>query len=285
MSVVPACRPPIDVWSGARAAAIHTGTMPADADLSRARPGSVVRSGRLVRRQAGEQSSAVQALLQHLADVGFEGAPRPRGIEDGEEVVEYIGGVDGHHARDPRVHSSAVLAEVARLVRRFHDAVADFEPPADAQWRFLADAPTTGIVCHNDLAPVNTIYVDHWPIAFIDWDFAAPAPPLWDVACAAWSFLPLSSDEFCRRYGYSTDARGPRLRAFCDAYGLDERGRGRLLDTVRARQESIFETVRRGAEAGDRHYAAVWAQSGGRRWRDDIAYLDVHRDEWQQHLD
>jgi aminoglycoside phosphotransferase (APT) family kinase protein len=120
-------------------------------------------------------------------------------------------------------------------------------------------------VCHNDLAPVTTIYFDHRPIAFIDWDFAAPAPSLWDVARAAWSFVPLSSDEFCRRYGYSTDARGPRLRAFCDAYGLDERDRGRLLDTVRARQESIFETVRRGAEAGDRQCAAAWAPSGGLR--------------------
>jgi aminoglycoside phosphotransferase (APT) family kinase protein len=88
-------------------------------------------------------------------------------------------------------------------------------------------------VCHNDLAPVTTIYFDHRPIAFIDWDFAAPAPSLWDVAYAAWSFVLLSSDEFCRRYGYSTDARGPRLRAFCDAYGMDERDRGRLLDTVR----------------------------------------------------
>jgi hypothetical protein len=36
-------------------------------------------------------------------------------------------------------------------------------------------------------------------------------------------------------------------------------------DTVRARQESIFETVRRGAEAGDRQCAAAWAPSGGLR--------------------
>jgi aminoglycoside phosphotransferase (APT) family kinase protein len=116
-------------------------------------------------------------------------------------------------------------------------------------------------VCHNDLAPVNTIYVDHRPIAFIDWDFAAPAPPLWDVACAAWSFVPLSSDKFCRRYGYSTDARGPRLRAFCDAYGLDERGRGRLLDIVRARQESIS----RPSAAAPRRATATTLPSGRSR--------------------
>jgi Phosphotransferase enzyme family len=95
-------------------------------------------------------------------------------------------------------------------------------------------------VCHNDLAPVTTIYFDHRSIAFLDWDFAAPAPSLWDVAYAAWSFVLLSSDEFCRRYGYSTDARGPRLRAFCDAYGMDERDRGRLLDTPCGRGRSRF---------------------------------------------
>jgi aminoglycoside phosphotransferase (APT) family kinase protein len=115
-------------------------------------------------------------------------------------------------------------------------------------------------VCQNDLAPVTTIYFDHRPIAFIDWDFAAPAPSLWDVARAAWSFVPLSSDEFCRRYGYSTDARGPRLRAFCDAYGLDERDRGRLLDTVRARQESFSRL-----SAAARRRATASARPPGRR--------------------
>jgi hypothetical protein len=254
-------------------------------DLSGVRPGSVVRSGRVVRRHTGPWAPAVHALLRHLADVGFDGAPRVLAIDDeGHELLTYIEGVDGHHARQAALHAASVLTEVARLIRRYHDAVADFEPPPHARWQFLAGAPQDGVVCHNDLAPVNTIYVDAHPVGFIDWDYAAPAPALWDVACAVWSFVPLADDDFCRRYGYSTLARGPRLRDFCDAYGLDGDDRGRLLETVRSRQVAMVETVRRGAEAGHPVHAAVWAQTAGRRWLADIAYLDEQREDWQRHL-
>ena len=33
------------------------------------------------------------------------------------------------------------------------------------------------------------------PVALIDWDFAAPGPRAWDVAFAAYRFVPLVSDQ------------------------------------------------------------------------------------------
>jgi hypothetical protein len=42
----------------------------------------VVRVGDTVRRPAGPWTLAVHALLTHLHDVGFRGAPRPLGIDD-----------------------------------------------------------------------------------------------------------------------------------------------------------------------------------------------------------
>ncbi|MGE5830866.1 MAG: phosphotransferase, partial [Micromonosporaceae bacterium] len=173
----------------------------------------VTRVGRTVHRPVGPWTPAVHALLRHLEDVGFDAAPRVLGIDaEGREVLTFVDGEDGHHARTAALHDDNALAAVGQLIRRFHDSVAGFVAPADATWQFLPNAPRGGIVCHNDLAPVNTLYVDGRPRAFIDWDFAAPAPPEWDLACAAWSFVPLYDDDYCRRYAYPAAPRGPRLR-------------------------------------------------------------------------
>jgi aminoglycoside phosphotransferase (APT) family kinase protein len=148
------------------------------------------------------------------------------------------------------------------MLRRYHDAVRTFEPPADAAWRVCPGAPASGeIVCHNDFAPWNIVYRDGVPRALIDWDFAAPAPALWDVAYAVWRFVPLYYDGKPN----SADAAGAepdlgdyarRLRLFCDAYGLEQRGE--LLDVVQARQQVMFDTVRQWGEAGVPGFVEMW---------------------------
>jgi aminoglycoside phosphotransferase (APT) family kinase protein len=248
------------------------------------RPDAVSRVGDTIRRPAGPWTSAIHALLRYLEDVGFDGAPRVLGIDDqGREVLTYVPGVEGHHARQAALHDDRTLVAVGRLIRRYHDAVSWFVPPPGAQWRFQADAPREGIVCHNDLAPVNTIYRDGEPRAFIDWEYAAPAPPAWDLACAAWSYIPLYDDDWCQHYGYPTALRGPRLRLLCDAYGLTERAG--FIDLIRARQMALYNMVRLGAEAGEPRSLGVWQQTRGRQWLDAVAYLDRERDHWSACLE
>jgi aminoglycoside phosphotransferase (APT) family kinase protein len=244
----------------------------------------VARVGRTVRRRTGPWTPAVHALLRYLADVGFDAAPRVLGIDaEGREVLTFIEGEDGHHARRAALHDDRALVAVGQLIRRYHDAVAEFVAPPDAQWQFQGDAPRSGIVCHNDLAPVNTLYVNDRPRAFIDWDFAAPAPPEWDLACAAWSFVPLYDDDFCRRYGYPATPRGPRLRRLCDAYGLANRAG--FIDLIRARELALYDMVRMGAADGVAHYVRIWRETSGQRWLDAINYLDCEREEWARHLE
>jgi hypothetical protein len=53
----------------------------------------VVRVGDTVRRPAGPWTPAVHALLTHLYEAGFRGAPRPLGIDErGREVLTFIPG-------------------------------------------------------------------------------------------------------------------------------------------------------------------------------------------------
>jgi aminoglycoside phosphotransferase (APT) family kinase protein len=238
-----------------------------------------VRVGETVRRTSGPWTPAVHALLEHLEQVGFGGAPRARGIDaQGREVLSFVPGT-----ADADPFDDTSLAAVARLVREYHDAATGFRPPPDATWHFMEGAPREGdIVCHNDLSPGNTIYVNGAPDAFVDWDLAAPGPRTWDVAHALWRFTPLYTDEDCRRLGIPVQPRGPRLRLFCDAYGLEDREG--LVALIQRRQLTLYETARTWGEAGIPGWAEVWRDTRGEQWLRSMRYAERERDEWERHL-
>jgi hypothetical protein len=146
--------------------------------------------------------------------------PGARLDERGREVLTFVEGRPGIVPFPDGVFVDDGLVRVAQLHRRYHDAAAGFRPPAGSAWRHLVGVPREGeVVCHNDLAPYNTIYDAGRPCALIDWDLAAPAPRAWDVACALWRFVPLYGDQGCGAMGIPVRTRGPRLRLYCDAYG------------------------------------------------------------------
>jgi Phosphotransferase enzyme family len=144
----------------------------------------VVRIGDTVRRPAGPWTPAVHALLGYMHAAGFDGAPRPLGLdEQGREVLAFIPGTTAWPDNFGLLDPDDRLRRVARLIRDFHDAVTGFCPPPDARWQVLIPAEGTGIIAHHDLAPWNLV-ISRRRWAFIDWDTAAPGSVLWDVAYA-----------------------------------------------------------------------------------------------------
>jgi len=139
------------------------------------------RVGDTVRRRAGPWTPAVHALLRFLEEAGFE-APLPRGIDEkGREVLDHVQG-DVHpgwpQPAPDWVRDDDHLAAGARLLRRHHDLVMGFEPPAGARWRFVA--PTSPeIICHNDWAPWNAVFRERRLAVMLDWDMAGPGTRLW----------------------------------------------------------------------------------------------------------
>jgi hypothetical protein len=100
-----------------------------------------VRVADTVRRSTGPWTPAVHALLAHLADKGFTGAPRPLGFDErGREVLTFLEGetIGNRKPRPARVHAEDTLDQVARWMRACHQAVADFVPPPGAVWRGAA---------------------------------------------------------------------------------------------------------------------------------------------------
>ena len=208
---------------------------------------TVVRIGETIRRPVGVWTPAVHALLEHLHQAGFDGAPRPRGIDElGREILSLVPGEVAMRPWPPVLVSGDGLWQLARWLRRYHDAVVDFVPPADAEWVVPGATWQHGqIVRHGDLGPWNSVWHDEVLVGFIDWDFAEPGTALDDVAQLAWYAVPLRGPEAARAAGLpeGCDLRA-RLDAVCQAYGVSSAA---VLDAL---EELIAREISRLRELG-----------------------------------
>ena len=234
--------------------------------------GVVVRVGDTVRRGTGPWTPVVHELLQYLERAGFAYAPRVLGIDDrGREILTFIAGETAgeHHPWAPWVWSDATLTQAARILREYHDAVADFRPTGVHPWR-LGTAPLTAdeIVCHNDYAPYNLVWRDDRIYGVIDWDLAGPGAPAWDVAFSVWTFAPIHTESHSRQLGAPVEIER-RTTLFCDAYGLDER-RG-FVELVHQRMDASIRGIEEAAARGEPSFQSLLAGGHVARMREDRA--------------
>ncbi|MGH3337167.1 MAG: phosphotransferase [Nocardioides sp.] len=201
-----------------------------------ANAGLVVRVGQHVLRPSTPHSGSIHGFLR-LRHAGFEGASLPVGIdEDGRE----------------------------RLV---------FDPQGLTWDDSLADPAGGTLVCHNDVEPSNVVFRDGIAVALLDFEFAAPGRPVYDLAQLARRCVPIDDDFDQARLGWRPADRPARLRLVADAYGLDRDGRAELLPAMDDAIDRIEAAVRRAVDAGDLNAVAMWDRTGGgdrydrrRRW-------------------
>lgn len=210
-----------------------------------------------VRRPARAWACTVHDLLIHLERRGFAGAPRALGFdEQGREVLTYLPGETvGPTTPWPAwTHSDEALVDVARWLREYHAAVADYVPPRDAVWREGQSWEPGLVIGHGDPAPYNAVWTRDGLVGLIDWDNAGPIRPEDDLAWVAFSWTPLHAAEVVQREGFTAlSQRRERLALFLRAYGwpgtTDE-----MLSRIDARLQRQIETMRATASAGDPAY-------------------------------
>ncbi len=234
-----------------------------------------MRVGDTVRRRAGPWTPAVHALLRHLEDAGFSGAPGVVGLDDnGYELLTYIEGEVGFA---PVPSGDETLVGLGELLRQYHEALEGFRAPTDARWQI----PGAGeIICHNDLYGGNVVLRRGMPVAFIDWEMAGPGARLTDLASAAHFWAPLCSNAEAERRGFPRNRQGERLRLLCDAYGLSAGERGGVLDAVAAYLRRGYELHRRwGALERRPKWRTMWEAGSGKAILDNVAWVEQHRGE------
>ena len=173
--------------------------------------------------------------------------------------------------------SETALASVARLLRRLHNAGRGFDPQ-DFTWnRALADPAGGTLVCHNDVEPSNVVFHDGIAVALLDFEFAAPGRPVYDVAQLARLWVPIDDDFDQARLGWRPADRPSRLRLVADEYGLDRKGRAELLTAMNDAIDRVEAAVRRSVDAGDLNSVAMWNRTGG------SDRYDRRRSWWTEH--
>src|SRR6266508_632011 len=156
-----------------------------------ANAGSVTRSSDHVLRPSNPHSSSIHRFLSSLRRVGFGGASEPVGIDDdGRERLVFIEGDVPVTPYPPWVQSDHALASIATLMRQLHEACRSFDPAGSTWSREMADPAGGSIVCHNDVCLENVVFREGVAVALLDFDFAAPGRPVYDVAQMARMCVP-----------------------------------------------------------------------------------------------
>jgi aminoglycoside phosphotransferase len=204
---------------------------------------------------AGWWTPAVHDLLRYLHDVGYP-APQPIGVdEQGREVLSFLPGSSGREEMH-RVAADDGLRAAAIALRAYHDSVASYRPPPNAEWCIgVASLAPGDIICHGDFSPQNLVWRDQSIVGVIDWDLAYPGPPLDDVAFTLIYSVPMRPD--------SPPNANERIRLFADAYGIRTDG---LVDAAIERQLKYANHLR---VLHDRGFDAPWVTAGAIDWAED----------------
>ena len=167
------------------------------------------------------------------------------------------------------VLTDTALVSVADLLRRYHRAVASFDPAGHRWPRPIPARFRTGLVNHNDVHPANLVFRGGRAVALIDFDWAGPGSAVWDFAAAARYWAPLQPDR-----DIADDRQGRKLerfRIFLDASGLSRAGRRQVAEALVANHDWTYAIVTEAAAAGHQGFADHWRTveepaARARRW-------------------
>lgn len=244
-----------------------------DGQTGRGSVNAVERVGDTVLRPVGVWSPTVHELLCHLERVEFAPAPRFLGIDaaSGRERLSYLHGGVAMRPWPDYLRAPSGIAQIGRMLRRYHECVAGYRPAPNAVWRDPDVRWQDGmIVRHGDLGPWNMVWASGRLVGLIDWEFAEPGHPIDDVAQAAWYCVPLRPEARCVETGVAIGDQPARLAALCTAYDTSPRAVIDALADLQRRELARTEGLgRRGVEP----WVSFLARGDADEIREEIRWL------------
>jgi Ser/Thr protein kinase RdoA (MazF antagonist) len=234
-------------------------------------PKRTVRVGNTIRRPTHRGTATIHALLDYIRARGFP-APQPLGIDDkGREILSFIDGEASLWPWPEFLRRPGGAQAIGRMLRRYHDLVADF--PLRDTWMTETRTPASGeIICHGDFGPHNLIWRGEDIVGVIDWEWAYSGPAIEDVAFAAWQAVPLRNDADVLQVGFTVvPDRRERLRMLLTAYGRFTAAE--IVTNVLAVQDKTFEDMERLGRQGIEPWKTYCEMGLRERNRRDHAWL------------
>ncbi|WAJ25346.1 aminoglycoside phosphotransferase family protein [Lacrimispora xylanolytica] len=259
-------------------------------ELSGGNMSRVYKNEGAVYRDLKPQSNTIHRLLQHLENKGVSFTPRFLGLQDTtQEVLSFVEGntLDDYPAAHDMEQKCLTVRLAAELLRQYHDATLDFKRLPDDIWFLQYDGPLKQeVICHNDFAPYNVTFQEHTPIGIIDFDTACPGPRIWDVAYAAYRFVPLGIEVYdpknkeYRKYHKEKDANERRilLHEFLSAYGMDDTFE--LLRQVLLRLEALVALFDWECKKGNAAFLKMKEEGHQDFYRNEIIFIKESMADW-----
>lgn len=250
-----------------------------------ANAGAVVRVGDHVLRPSSASTASVHAYLRALAAAGFTGASVPVGVDDdGRERLVFVEGDVAVPPYPGWVQADEALASIAELLAGMHRTAHTFDPTGLTWSDELADPAGGDVVCHNDVCLENVVFRDGVAVALLDFDWAAPGRPVWDVAQMARMCVPVDDPVNAARLGWEPADLPGRLAMVAEVCALDADERAQLVGAIDGTIAAGGAFVARHVEAGHPGFVAMWEAMGGMRrfdrrraWWDDARPAFVAR--------
>lgn len=245
----------------------------------------VVRVGDTVRRPIGPNGDLIHALLLHLDDVGFDGAPRFLGIDSADRaVLTYIAGEVAGRPRPPWIADEHRLVSVGRLLRAFDDAAITFVVPdgvtIDPGFTDTPDLPPVPpyepeLIGHRDITPENVVFRDGRAFALIDFDLIGPATRVDEIINALRYWGPIADPQDVDPLMRDVDAVR-RCRLFADAYEMSGDDRAKLVEVATMRLRRSWHLMRQRAEIDGGGWLRMWQEGVGDQILRAQRWLDAH---------
>nr|WP_275402468.1 phosphotransferase [Streptomyces sp. SID13031] len=130
---------------------------------------------------------------------------------------------------------------------------------------------------HHDLAPWNLVFDGAQLVGIIDWDTIRPSNRVWDLAYAAYQFVPFHPPAWLEPFGWSAEPdRARRLRLFCDSYGLGVEPAD-VLDLIVIRLLSHAANIEQQVRAGNPAFGVHRDEDHAGGYRAAVSYILASR--------
>ena len=138
----------------------------------------VVKVGNFVFRPHKKESDFANSFLKYLEDNNFACSQKYSGRdENGRDKFQYIKGYVPNEIGNTTLNQ---LCQFMKIVRQFHDISRGFTNSGK-------------VICHNDLSPCNTVFLNDMPVAIIDRDSCAIGERWEDITYILWLWINIGS--------------------------------------------------------------------------------------------
>lgn len=201
--------------------------------------------------------------------------------EHGREILEFVGGEVASRPAPPWLAEENRAGSVARLLRRYDDAVASLGIPEHLVVPTVDPAgcppdlvpQPRDLVGHRDVTPDNVVFRDAKAYALIDFDLVKPSSRLDEVIGLLVWWAPLMAPMDRPAVLRDVDAVR-RAGVLVDAYGLTDRCD--LVEVAVRQSERSWFLMRDRADRWGGGWARMWADGVGDQIRRRTQWLADH---------